>query len=649
AFPPEQWVKPNDRFVYASLPGEIETWQARLSQAEAAIARNQSEIGEWVKQHRPRGTIVFADSFDGPPKSLATLWSHTAPGDDAPAGTTAVHLNSRKAPGAIIVGGRLQLIEGGSTGDKWLSTRTAIDWTPNVVGTSIQATFDLVENQLGDSKPAERIGYLLALHDFNDNGSKPGGNILIDGHPSGNSAVFLDYPGSDTKQAGIIGTSGYLPGRNFGIRITNKGDGKFLLEPLVDWQVEDKTLTLSEADLPVGGFGFEFCCGRSFVVDNVAIETFASTDGKNPLTEFLQELKAKRQPLEEALKSKTALAGSPPGKIAWTTDLTDKPPQTHVLLRGNYNTPGEPVEPATYAVLSGPVAPVGTGRRLAFANSITQPDSVAAALLARVQVNRIWQHHFGTGIVATPDNFGVSGSPPSHPELLDWLAAEFVRSGWSTKHVVRLIVNSAAYRQSSLTDERRLQLDPDARRLSRFPVRRLDAEAIRDAMLFASGDLDDRLFGPYIPTSRTGVGETIVAEDHPGSKRRSIYLQQKRTQVHSLLQVFDAPSIVFNSTRRPRSTMPLQSLNQLNSDFSVARARSLANRLHSEATSDSERLHRAFALVHGRPPSDDEVSAATKFLEAQAAEYSSHPDARRRAWSDLGQMLLIGNAALYLE
>ena len=195
----------------------------------------------------------------------------------------------------------------------------------------------------------------------------------------------------------------------------------------------------------------------------------------------------------------------------------------------------------------------------------------------------------------------------------------------------------------------RLQLDPDARRLSRFPVRRLDAEAIRDAMLSASGDLDDRLFGPYIPTTRTGVGETIVAEDHPGSKRRSIYLQQKRTQVHSLLQVFDAPSIVFNSTRRPRSTMPLQSLNQLNSDFSVARARSLANRLDQEATSDSERLHRAFVLTNGRPPSDDEVSVAMKFLEAQAAEYSNQSDARLRAWSDLGQMLLIGNSALYLE
>ena len=710
AFPPEQWVKPNDRFVYASLPGEMESWQAKLSQAEATIAQSHSEIGEWVRQHRPRGTILFADSFDGQPESLANSWSHTAPGDDAPAGTATVNLNSHEAPGAIIVEGRLQLIEGGAAGDKWLSTRMAIDWTPDVVGAAIQATFDLVDNHIGESKPAERIGYMLATHDFNDNSSTPGGNILIDGHPSSSSAVFLDYPGTDSKQSGVLGTSGYVPGRNYGIRITNQGDGKFLLEHLVDWQAEEKTLTLAEVDLPAGGFGFEFCCNRSFVIDNVSIETFAPSDGKNSLTEFLKALKVKRQPLDAALKTKNSLVGARPGKIAWTTDLTDKPPQTHVLLRGNYNTPGDPVEPATYAVFRDPVpSPPSsgeragvrgpsvdvptpdssgstsklsrklksgdfpspshpnplplksggegtgqlpahdTGRRLAFANSITEPDSVAAALLARVQVNRLWQHHFGTGIVATPDNFGVSGSPPSHPELLDWLAMEFVRSGWSTKHVVRLIVNSAAYKQSSATDEHRLQLDPDARRLSRFPVRRLDAEAIRDAMLLASGDLDDRLFGPYIPTARTGVGETIVPEDNPGSKRRSIYLQQKRTQVHSLLQVFDAPSIVFNSTRRPRSTMPLQSLNQLNSDFSVARARSLANRLHSEAASDSERLHRAFVLAHGRPPSEDEVSVIMKFLEAQAAEYSSQPDARFRAWSDLGQMLLIGNPAIYLE
>jgi len=439
--------------------------------------------------------------------------------------------------------------------------------------------------------------------------------------------------------------------------------------------------------LPRGGFGFEFCCGRSFIVANVTVEAFAPTDSGNPLAEFLDQLKQKRQPLDEAQKARASLPSQRPGKIAWTTDVTDKPLQTHVLLRGNYKSPGDPVEPGGFGRLSDHLAadvtdsgepdtvksrsipqesgalrppvqevarekfvpPRGTGRRLAFARWITRPDSSPASLLARVHVNRLWQQHFGTGIVATPDNFGLSGSPPSHPELLDWLAAEFIRSGWSPKRVTRLIVNSAAYRQSSSTDDRRLQLDPDVRRLSRFPVRRLDAEAIRDALLAASGDLDDRLFGPYIPTSRTGSGETVVPEKQPGSVRRSVYLQQKRTQVHSLLQVFDAPSIVFNSTRRPRSTMPLQSLSLLNSEFVTSRARSLANRLNPDESSDSQRIRDLFRIATGRDPTDIQMAAAIKFLMTETAEYAQHSDARRRAWTDLCQMVLISNPALYLD
>ena len=720
AFPPDQWVKPNDRFVYASLPGEVEAWQQRLTQAETTVARLQSEVTEWVKQHRPRGTMLFADGFDAPPETLGERWSNTAPGDDAPGGTAAVNLNSRETPGAVVVDGKLQLIEGGPSGDKWLSTKLPFDWTPDVVGASIQVTFDLIDNRIEGSNAADRIGYFIALHDFHDNSPTPGGNILIDGHPSSSTAVHPDYPGGDSTQAGVIGTTGYQPGRNYGVRITNNGGGKFVMEQLVDWQVEEKSITFAETDLPAGGFGFEFCCGRSFIIDNVAIESFAPTDGKHPLIEFLAELKSQREPLDEALKTKTARAAARPGKIAWTTDLVEQPPQTHVFIRGNYHTPGDSVEPAGFAILSpsprrgglgsgadepstrnpqaaplpnpnslpskvggeettpkaeepltlalspqgrgegtDPEASRDIGRRSALANWITQPGAPASSLLARVHVNRLWQHHFGTGIVSTPDNFGVSGSPPSHPELLDWLATEFIRSGWSPKRVTRWIVNSASYRQSSLADERRSPLDPDARRLSRFPVRRLDAEAIRDTMLFASGDLDDRLFGPYIATSRTGAGETVVAEDKPGARRRSIYLQQKRTQVHSLLQVFDAPSIVFNSTRRPRSTMPLQSLSLLNSDFSVARARSLTARLEYDLTSDLERLTRAFVLTQGHPPTEGKASAAMLFLVEQTAEYArpeggdgthrSPRDARQRAWHDLSQMLLIGNAALYLE
>ena len=693
AFPPEQWVKPNDRFVYASLPGEFEAWQQSVAQTDAEISRLSQAVSEWARRHRPRGKILFADTFDGPPESLAEKWSNTAPGDDAPGGTAAVHLNSREAPGAILADGRLELIEGGPGGDKWLSTREAFDWTPDVVGASIQVTFELVDHHVGASKPAERIGYFLALHDFNDNSQTAGGNLLIDGHPSSSTAVFVDYPGTDSRQAGVLGTTGYTPGRNYGIRVTNKGEGKYLLQHLVDWQVEDKTITLTAADLPDGGFGFEFCCDRSFVVDNVIVETFSPADPGDPLSEFLKELKSRRQPLDDLHKKKGALGNSRPGRIAWTTDLVDPPPQVHILLRGNYHTPGDPVNAAGYAVLQDESAPPsklikplrGTGRRLEFAQWLTAPESSRAALLARVQVNRIWQHHFGTGLVSTPENFGLSGAPPTHPELLDWLATTFVEAGWSDKQIVRTILLSSAYRQSSAahepfptkgsdplpkrdirivetngkgadpfvgegpTDDRRLLLDPEARRLSRFPIRRLDAEAIRDSLLAASGDLDDQLAGPYIATSRTGAGETVVPEANPGGRRRSLYLQQKRTQIQSLLQVFDAPSIVFNSTRRPRSTMPLQSLSLLNSEFVIARARSLANRVQREATGDSERIERLFLLTTGRSPTDGELAASTRFLQVQTTEYKADADAASRTWTDLSQTLLIGNASLYLD
>jgi len=660
AFPPGQWVKPNDRFVHASLPGEVEAWQSAVAMADASVNRLAGEISEWTRQHRPRGTILFSDSFDDPPESLATRWSNTAPTDDAPGGTAAVNLNSREAPAAIVVDGRLNLIEGGPGGDKWLSTRTAFDWTPDQIGDVIQVTFDLVDHHIGESKPAERIGYFLALHDFNDNGPTAGGNILVDGHPSSSTAVFVDYPGSDSRQAGVLGTTGYVPGRNYGVRITNKGKGQYLLQQLVDWQAEDKTITLADADLPNGGFGFEFCCGRSYVVDNVVVESFsaATSETGNPLEEFLTQLAKRRQPLEDAQKQRASLGGARPGKIAWTTDVVDAPPSVHVLARGNYDSPGEPVEPNGFAILgprkSTPTAvdaasSRGTGRRRAYAEWITEPDSPRAALLSRVHVNRLWQHHFGTGIVPTPDNFGLSGAPPSHPELLEWLARTLIQSDWSSKRVMRQIVCSSTYRQSAAADERRIALDHDGRRLSRFPIRRLDAEAIRDGLLFAAGDLDDRLYGPYIATSRNGAGETIVAEENPGSRRRSIYLQQRRTQIVSLLQVFDAPSIVFNSTRRSSSTMPLQSLSLLNSDFANARARRLAELLQRQFESETDRVSNLFLRTTGTAAADDELAASLKFLQEQVAGYRGQPDAEIRAWCDLCQTLLIGNAAIYVD
>jgi hypothetical protein len=565
---------------------------------------------------------------------------------------------------ARVVDGVLQIVEGGGDSDSWLSTRAALDWTPDQIGESIQVSFDLVENRISSAaKPADRIGFLIALHDFDDNSAVGGGNILIDGNPTESTSVYLDYPGADSTSDHKIGRTGYTPGHNYGICITNIGDDKFRVEQVVDGIPEDPSVELTSNDLPDGGFGFEYCCGRSFIVDNVRIELLAAqTDAEKLVrTEFQTQLKQRQKELEDATNQRDDLQKNPPGTIALASDVSANPPDTRLLERGNYSQPGDVMSAAPLEVLAsaGELLPiettenaVTTGRRLAWARWVTNPNSRAAGLLARVQVNRIWQHHFGTGIVATTENLGISGATPSHPELLNWLAAEFVQSGWSVKHIQRLIINSSTFRQSSLPSTNEPDptiVDPDNRLLWRYPMHRLDAEAIRDSLLAVSGDLDFEMGGKYLATDRETSGEVIVAEAAVGSHRRSIYLQQRRTQVLSLLQVFDAPSIVFNSVRRPRTTMPLQSLALLNSDFIQARAASFAKRLRQEAKDEAGQISLAFQVAYSRLPRDGELSAAHQFLAEQTLEYSGRSDANELAWRDFCQTLLMSNEYLYIE
>ncbi len=330
------------------------------------------------------------------------------------------------------------------------------------------------------------------------------------------------------------------------------------------------------------------------------------------------------------------------------------------MIRGNLATPGPKVRPGVPAFLTDPdnryepkppfAGSSSTGRRLALARWLTKPGSRPATLLARVLANRIWQHHLGQGLAATSDNLGYTGSPPSHPELLEFLVDELVRSGWSTKAMHRLILGSSVYRQSSLPRPEAARVDPDNRLLARFPLRRLDAEAIRDAMLSATGELDDRPGGPYIPTHRDESGEVVVDESAAGANRRSVYLQQHRTQIASFLDVFDAPSIVTTCPRRIPSTIPLQSLSLMNSDFVVTRAQKLAKRLERECgVEDDARMTRAFLLTIGRTPARDELDAASRFLAAQPSHYpgQAEADAKAHAWADFCQMLLASNAFLY--
>jgi hypothetical protein len=381
------------------------------------------------------------------------------------------------------------------------------------------------------------------------------------------------------------------------------------------------------------------------------VEHLKITD--DDLARRFAEYAAVREQVRKAIAAREKERPAPLEKLAVVVDVPGPPPTHHRLIRGQHNKPGESVEPGvpaalcsaanTYAI-SAPPHSASSGRRTAFAQWVTSP---ANPLFARVFVNRVWQHHFGKGLVATPDNFGLSGARPSHPELLDWLATEFIASGYSVKHLHRLILQSATYRQTSAPAA---PADPDNRLLGHFPLRRLDAEALRDAMLTISGELDHRPGGPYVPTHRTPEGDVVVDEEGRGAHRRSVYLQQRRTQVATFLELFDAPSITATCSVRNTSTVPLQALALLNADFARRRAVAFAARLHREAGADTAaRLALAFRLACCRPPRDEERAAAERFLNKQQALYAANKDAGARAWADFCQMLLASNAFLYVE
>lgn len=336
------------------------------------------------------------------------------------------------------------------------------------------------------------------------------------------------------------------------------------------------------------------------------------------------------------------------------------PVTTPLLRRGDPLTPGPPVEPGVLSALAAPVAfrwaaPAAeaktSGRRLAFARWLTQPDH---PLTARVMVNRIWLHHFGDGIVPTPEDFGSLGAPPSHPALLDWLAREFVESGWSIKHMHRLIMRSSVYRQRSAfvaaAHARAAQADPDNRLLWRQRLRRIDAEALRDSMLSVAGLLDASLYGSSIPVARRPDGEVTVA-DRQNDRRRSIYVQVLRGNPLTMLHVYDQPVMETNCTRRSRSTVSTQALTLLNSDAAVAYAQAFAARAWQQAPESPI----AFAVLAAwsRAATTDEQAVLADFYAAQQARYSARGEqpeaARRNALADVCHMLLAANEFVYIE
>ena len=274
--------------------------------------------------------------------------------------------------------------------------------------------------------------------------------------------------------------------------------------------------------------------------------------------------------------------------LAVLTEPAGHLPETHLFHRGEFQQPLAVVPPAALTVacsedarvefpIDDPSLPT-SGRRLAFAKWLTSRDN---PLVARVIVNRIWLHHFGKGLVPTPADFGRLGVPPTHPELLDWLADEFMQNGWSVKHLQRIILSSSAWRQSSHRVAMHHLLDPDNQFYSRQSITRLDAELVRDRMLSTTGRLNPQQFGAPAPISEDDAGQVVIDDNET---RRSMYIKVRRSQPVAMLQSFDAPVMEVNCERRPVSTVATQALMLMNSGSILNHAAKLAERCRSEAT-----------------------------------------------------------------
>ncbi len=365
------------------------------------------------------------------------------------------------------------------------------------------------------------------------------------------------------------------------------------------------------------------------------------------------------------------------------TEESGSVPVTKVFFRGDITQPRQAVAPSDLSILAVTTRQqvtlpendkrvASTGRRLAWARRLTGGSH---PLVARVIVNRTWMHHFGRGLVATPGDVGVLGLRPTHPRLLDWLADEFMTTGWSLKRLHRLVMTSATFRQASSAPNLLLATDPDNHLLGRMSIRRLDAENLRDAILAVSGSLNPRRYGPPVPIMADRVGQWVIGKENlnagrPGSViemkneqfRRSVWIEVRRSRPLAVLDTFDRPAMVPNCTERVSTTVSSQSLMMMNSDFVVSQSARFAERLKAEAGPDTGgRIRHAWRLAYGTDATEEQLGKAMAFLDEQTALFSgtaSKTDDKNKqkpsqaagqALSVFCQALLSSNRFLYVD
>jgi hypothetical protein len=367
--------------------------------------------------------------------------------------------------------------------------------------------------------------------------------------------------------------------------------------------------------------------------DDSVWQTLVSSDDRQPfgsnITEPVYDFSAataeERQSLETIyaeLRSAEKRRSQLNSGVSVYAGNFSQPGPTHRLFRGEPNAQREAVAPNAIQFLGDLQLNDNTPeqqRRLAFANWAAADSN---PLTARVIVNRIWQWHFGRGLVTTPSDFGLAGASPSHPELLDWLASELVAHNWSLKHIHRLILTSATYQQSGIPRSEALALDAGTELWWRFPPRRLEAEPIRDCILAVTGALNLEMYGPgfnafevqmenvrhYFPRSSWG----------PEEWRRMVYQTRVRLEREAVFGVFDCPDAATSVPRRSRSTTPLQALNLFNSGFMLQQSMLFAERLQRESPGNPEKqIQRGFQLCFGRDPDNAELHSSLEFVASQ--------------------------------
>jgi hypothetical protein len=390
--------------------------------------------------------------------------------------------------------------------------------------------------------------------------------------------------------------------------------------------------------------------------DAKRLETELAASPASMTDEQKKQLEVVRQEYQQLAARRNQLQKSGPYPVAYGV-IEGQPQNARVRIRGERQRFADEVPRRNLAILGGDPLPADAGGsgRVQLADWLTRPDN---PLTARVMVNRIWQHHFGQGLVTTANDFGVRGQPPSHPELLDWLASRFGDSGWSLKAMHRLMMSSAAYQMAAVpgpTNGRQFEADPENRLLRYFPRRRLSAEELRDALLLVSGtlDLSQGQQHPFPAVDQWGFTQHAPFYAVYESNRRSVYLMQQRLKRHPFLALFDGADPNASTGRRTMTTVPTQALFLMNDALIHQQSQALAAKLLSGPSSPDEPIAAAYEALLGRLPSESEFTEETRFLEAYSEQLRNVdvPEAERpaAALAALLRTLYLRNEFLFVE